>query len=256
MYIDTHAHLYLEQFDEDIDLLVEICKEEEISHIYLPNIDSRTVNDLHELVDAYPEMMHPMMGIHPCSIKEDYKKELSIARKLLDTGNYVGVGEIGIDLYWDKSFHKEQQIAFETQIEWAREMNLPFVIHSRDSLDLTIETVSRLQRGDLKGIFHCFNGSVEQGRKIADIGFLLGIGGVITFKNAGVKEAVAELPLEIMVLETDSPYLAPKPFRGKRNQSNYIPIIADQLATSLNLDLEKVMKITTQNALNLFGTPK
>ena len=254
MYIDTHAHLYLEQFNDDIELLVEIIKEE-VNHVYLPNIDSSTIQDLHNLVTSFPDMMHPMMGIHPCSIKENYKAELKIAKKFLDEGTYCAIGEIGIDLHWDKTFHKEQVLAFREQIEWSRALKIPFVIHSRDSLDETISIVEEMQNGDLSGIFHCFNGTEEQGRRIQDIGFLIGIGGVITYKNAGVKENIKDLPLDMMVLETDSPYLAPVPFRGKRNQSNYIPIIADQLAFTKEVEIEKVREMTTKNAIKLFNTP-
>jgi TatD DNase family protein len=256
MYIDTHAHLYLEQFEDDIDLLVELTLEAEVEHIYLPSVDSSTYDSMMALSNDYPEMMHPMIGVHPCSIKENYKKELDFAYEKLQTVKFSGIGEIGIDLYWDKRFHKEQQEAFETQINWAKDSNLPFVIHSRDSLDETIETVERLQDGGLKGIFHCFNGTEEQALRIRDVGFLIGIGGVITFKNAGVRENLVNLPLEMMVLETDAPYLSPTPFRGKRNQSNYIPIIAEQLATTLQIELEKVKEVTTENALKLFNTPK
>lgn len=255
MYIDTHAHLYLEQFEDDIDMVVELCLEEKVDHVYLPNVDSNTIDALLELSDAYPEMLHPMMGIHPCSIKENFKEELRKAEEWLNKRDFCAIGEIGIDLYWDKTFYKEQQKAFEIQIEWARDRKIPFVIHSRDSLDETIATVSKLQKGDLNGIFHCFNGTEEQGKAIQDIGFLIGIGGVITFKNAGVREQIMELPIEMMVLETDSPYLAPVPFRGKRNQSNYIPIIAEQLAVSLEMEINEVARITTENAKLLFDTP-
>ncbi|GLR16657.1 TatD family hydrolase [Portibacter lacus] len=255
MYIDTHAHLYLEQFEEDIDLLIELILEAEVNHVYLPNVDSSTYESMMELAGEYPEMLHPMIGVHPCSIKENYKDELKFAREKLESEKFVGIGEIGIDLHWDKTFHKEQKEAFETQIEWSREMGLPFVIHSREALDETIETVTRMQDGNLKGIFHCFNGTEEQANKIKDVGFLIGIGGVITYKNAGVKEELINLPLDMMVLETDSPYLSPTPFRGKRNQSNYIPIIAEQLAVTLDEKLEKVKEVTTKNALDLFNTP-
>ena len=255
MYIDTHAHLYLEQFEDDIDLLVELTLEADVQHVYLPNVDSSTYEAMMELAGDYPEMMHPMIGLHPCSVKENYKSELDFAYQRLESGGFAGIGEIGIDLYWDKTFYSEQVEAFETQIGWAKEKQLPFVIHSRDSLDETIEIVSKLQDGGLSGIFHCFNGSEEQGRRIQDLGFLIGIGGVITFKNAGVRENLVNLPLEMMVLETDAPYLSPTPFRGKRNQSNYIPIIAEQLAETKQVDVEKVREITTANAISLFHTP-
>lgn len=256
MYIDTHAHLYLEEFEEDIDLVVELMVEAEVEHVYLPNVDSLSIESLMGITEDYKEIMHPMMGIHPCSIKENYKQELSIAEKYLATSEFCAVGEIGIDLFWDKTFYKEQLEAFEIQIEWARDLKLPFVIHSRDSLDETINMVQKLQKGDLNGIFHCFNGTHDQGMRIRDLGFLIGIGGIITYKNSGVKENIKLLPLEMMVLETDAPYLSPVPFRGKRNQSNYIPIIADQLATTLEVKLEKVQEMTTANAFKLYGTPK
>lgn len=255
MYIDTHAHLYLEEFDADIELVVELCLEEEVNHVYLPNVDSTTIESLMTLSSEFPDMMHPMMGIHPCSIKENYKQELSIAEKLLKTGKFCAVGEIGIDLYWDKTFQAEQQKAFEIQIEWARDLSIPFVIHSRDSLEETIATVAKLQKGDLNGIFHCFNGTEEQGEKIRDIGFYIGIGGVLTYKNSGLRENIINLPLEMMVLETDAPYLSPVPFRGKRNQSNYIPLIAEHLSIIKEIPLKEVERMTTNNALKIFNTP-
>lgn len=256
MYIDTHAHLYLEEFEDDIDLLVELMLEAEVEHVYLPNVDSSTYDAMMALSAEYPEMMHPMIGVHPCSIKENYKQELNEAFEKLQSKEFSAIGEIGIDLYWDKTFQKEQQEAFETQINWAKDGKLPFVIHSRDSLDETIETVARLQDGSLRGIFHCFNGTEEQALKIKDLGFLIGIGGVITFKNAGVRENLVNLPIDMMVLETDAPYLSPTPFRGKRNQSNYIPIIAEQLAVTLDIELDLVKEVTTENALRLFSTPR
>ncbi len=255
MLVDTHAHLYLEHFEDDIDMLVELCIEAGVEHVYLPNIDSTTAGALHRLCEDFPDMMHPMMGVHPCSIKDDYKKELKIAYDFLKEDDYCAVGEIGIDLYWDKTFHKEQIAAFRTQIEWARDLKLPFVIHSRDSLDETIGIVSEMQKGDLTGVFHCFNGTKEQAVRIKDTGFLIGIGGVITFKNAGVKENLVDLPIDMMVLETDAPYLSPTPFRGKRNQSNYLPIIADQLAETLGIAVKEVEEQTTKNALQLYDTP-
>ncbi len=255
MYIDTHAHLYLEQFDEDIDLLVELCKEANVEQVYLPNIDSSTIESLQQLSERFPDMMYPMMGVHPCSINEDYTSELAIAKKHLDSGEYSAIGEIGIDLYWDKTFHKEQREAFRTQIEWARDLGKPFVIHSRESLDETISIVTELQDGKLSGIFHCFNGNEEQAHRITGAGFLLGIGGVITFKNAGVRENISNLSIDNMVLETDAPYLSPAPFRGKRNQSNYIPIIAEQLAATLQIEVDDVERVTSENATRLFDTP-
>lgn len=256
MFIDTHAHLYLEQFDEDLDFLMAITEEAGVQKVYLPNIDSSSIDAMHRIEAEYPDVLHSMMGLHPCSVKENYKAELKICEEHLSNRKYCAIGEIGIDLYWDKTFHAEQKKAYEIQIEWARDLGIPFVIHSRDSLDETIATVERLQDGNLSGIFHCFNGDEDQARKIQGMGFLIGIGGVITFKNAGVREQLVNLDLDMMVLETDSPYLAPTPFRGKRNQSNYIPIIAEQLAETLEISIEEVARVTTNNAKNLFHTPK
>jgi len=198
-------------------------------------------------------MFFPMMGLHPCSVKENYKDVLAHMESLLDNIPYAGIGEIGIDLYWDKSFKKEQEEAFRIQIEWSRSRSLPFVIHSRDSLHDTIRIVEELQDGSLKGIFHCFTGDESQARRIMDAGFYLGIGGVLTFKNSNLKEVIKMIGLSQLVLETDAPFLAPVPFRGKRNQSDYIPIIAEFLADHLNKSTEEIAEVTSNNALQVFG---
>lgn len=253
MFIDTHSHLYLPEFETDINEVIERCREQAINEIYLPNIDQSSIRQIEALVKRDKEMFKPMMGLHPCYVKEDYKQQLKVIHDELASKDYVGVGEIGIDLYWDKTFATEQSIAFKEQIYWAREMNLPIVIHSRDSLDLTIKTVEELQDGNLRGIFHCFNGTEEQGARIVDLGFYLGIGGVITFKNAGVDKTVANLPLDKMVLETDAPYLSPVPYRGKRNESSYISLIANKLSEIFSVSVQEVGSKTSRNTREVFG---
>lgn len=249
--IDTHAHLYHEQFD-DIQEVVIRAKKEGVQRVYLPNVDSQSIDALDQLSNTNPEFFYPMMGLHPCSVKDDYIKELTIVKKALDSKDYIGVGEIGIDLYWDKTFLQEQIHAYHTQIEWASEKQLPIIIHSRDSLDYTIEGIRNHQKGNLTGIFHCFNGTVEQGKQIIDLGFYLGIGGVVTYKNAGVDKTLKELPIESLVLETDAPYLSPVPMRGKRNESSYLSYITSKIAEVKEISEENVAEITTKNALYLF----
>ncbi len=251
-FIDTHAHLYVEQFDEDRNEMLERARAQGIKRFYLPNIDRSTIDTMLKLESEHASDCFAMMGVHPCSIKADYKDELKTAESWLEKRKFVAVGEIGIDLYWDKTFVEEQKEAFRIQINWAKDLGIPFVIHSRDSLDLTIQIVKEEQDGNLSGIFHCFGGSVEQAKKISDLGFYIGIGGVLTFKKAGLDLVLKEVDLANMVLETDAPYLAPTPFRGKRNESAYIRQIADKLASAKETSLEKVAEVTTQNAINIF----
>ncbi|NNE15125.1 MAG: TatD family hydrolase [Saprospiraceae bacterium] len=253
MYIDSHAHLYLEQFDEDIDVVINTAIKSEVKRIFLPNIDSTTIERLHNLEASYPDNCFAMMGLHPCSVKENFETELSIVKHNLSQRKYYGIGETGIDLYWDKTFREEQIYSFEQQIVWAKEFDLPVIIHSRDSLDLTIEIIAKHQDGKLKGIFHCFNGTVDQCKKVVDLNFMMGLGGVITFKKANLEEMVRFMPISNMVLETDAPYLAPTPYRGKRNESSYIPIVAEKVAQFKNMQLYEVASSTTRNARDLFG---
>ncbi|MBT8233152.1 MAG: TatD family hydrolase [Saprospiraceae bacterium] len=253
MYIDSHAHLYLEQFDEDIDVVINTAIKSEVKRIFLPNIDSTTIDRLHNLEASYPDNCFAMMGLHPCSVKENFETELSIVKHNLSQRKYYGIGETGIDLYWDKTFREEQIYSFEQQIAWAKEFDLPVIIHSRDSLDLTIEIIAKHQDGKLKGIFHCFNGTVDQCKKVVDLNFMMGLGGVITFKKANLEEMVRFMPISNMVLETDAPYLAPTPYRGKRNESSYIPIVAEKVAQFKNMELYEVASSTTRNARDLFG---
>ncbi|MEL6986285.1 MAG: TatD family hydrolase [Bacteroidota bacterium] len=250
-FIDTHAHLYLKQFKADIDEVMQRAKAC-LHKIYLPNIDASSIDDMHSIEAKYPDFCYAMMGVHPCSIKENYKEELNIAKKHLSNRKYVAIGEIGSDKYWDTTHLKEQEDAFRIQLNWATALKLPVVIHSRDSLDLNIRIVKEEQDGNLRGIFHCFNGTLEQAQAIQELGFLMGVGGVLTFKNAGMKPIYEQIDLEHLVLETDAPYLTPAPHRGKRNESAYIPLIAEVLSEVKDLSLETIAERTNENANELF----
>ena len=250
--IDTHAHIYLNHFEEDWNEMLNRMSSVGVERVYLPNIDGDSMDAVDRLADLIPEKFYPMMGLHPCSVKEDYQEQLSRIHSRLFDGSYIAIGEIGIDLYWDKTYVKEQEDAYRTQIKWSLELDLPYIIHSRDSLDRTIEISEEMQKGKSRGIFHCFNGTLEQAHRIMDIGFYMGIGGVVTFKNAGVDKVVKEIPLEHLVLETDSPYLTPVPYRGKRNEPSYLTHIVRRIAEVKEIDEEEVKQITTDNALKLF----
>lgn len=252
MIKDSHAHIYLENFDEDLAQVIEDARQAGIDEIYMPNIDTSSIERMHQVEAEFPNCKS-MMGLHPCYVKEDYKAQLATIRTHLQSRQYAAIGEIGIDLYWDKTFVKEQYEAFQIQIDLALEHDLAIIIHSRDALDETIRIVSEKQNGKLKGIFHCFNGTIDQGRAIIDLGFYMGIGGVVTYKNAGVAEVVAQLPVESMVIETDSPYLSPGPKRVKRNVPSRIPLIVDKMEDILALDREHIAKITSDNCRKIFS---
>lgn len=253
MIVDTHAHLYLEQFSKDIDEVISNCALEGVEKIYLPNIDSTTTEAMLALCKKHPDSCYPMIGLHPCSVKENFKEELKHITDMIEIEEFSGVGETGIDLYWDKTFKKQQINCFEFQIDLAKKKALPIIIHSRDSLELTIEIIESHQDGNLKGIFHCFNGTKSQCKKIADVNFLMGLGGVITYKKADMGEVVSYMPKDHFVLETDAPYLAPVPKRGKRNESAYIKFVAEKVAEFRRVPVEEVIEVTTTNALALFG---
>jgi TatD DNase family protein len=251
--IDSHAHIYLSKFKDDLDGVLDNAREAGITKIYMPNIDSKSIDGMLKMEKEYGDFCIPMMGIHPCYINENYKNELDVARSWLDKREFCAIGEIGIDLYWDKT-HIDQQIeAFETQINWAKELKKPIIIHCRESMDLTIEIVRNHQDGNLKGIFHCFTGDIEQAKRVIDMNFLLGIGGVATFKNGGLDMVLPEVSLGNLVLETDSPYLAPVPHRGKRNEPSYLTLVAEKIAQLKECDQKAVASITTSNAIQLFG---
>ena len=251
MIKDSHAHIYLEDFDEDIEHVIADAKAVGVTEIYMPNIDSSTINRMHSIEERFSNCKS-MMGLHPCYVKENYKQELAIITEHLKNRKYSAVGEIGIDLYWDKTFAEAQFEAFRYQIELAKDHEIGFAIHSRDALDDTIAIVSEMQDGNLKGIFHCFNGTVDQGKKIIDLGFHLGIGGVVTYKNAGVDKVVAQLPISSMVLETDSPYLSPGPKRVKRNVPSRIPLIIDKVQEVMEIGREEIVKVTSANCEKVF----
>ena len=252
-FVDTHAHIYLADFGSEIDEILKTCLDQGVRKILMPNIDQSSINDMHLLEDRFPEHVFSMMGFHPCYVKDDYKEQLKTIEKWFSQRKYRGVGEIGIDMYWDKSTKEQQIDAFRTQCLWARSMKLPVSIHSRDALDITIPIIEELQDGNLSGVFHCFNGTVEDGKRIIDAGFYMGIGGVVTFKKAGVDKTVSQLPYQSMVLETDAPYLAPTPHRGKQNKPTYIPIIAEKIAEVHEVALSEIAKVTSENAAKVFG---
>lgn len=252
-FIDTHTHLFVEQFDEDRSAIVQKSIDAGITKMLLPNIDIDSIDDMHELAKQFPDHCIPMMGLHPCSVKENWEKDLKIVKHNLFKQRYCAVGEIGIDLYWDQSTVENQKKAFALQIEWAKELGLPIVIHVRDAFDEAFEVVDQLNDEKLTGVFHCFTGDLDQANHILNYGgFKLGLGGVLTFKNSGVDKTVAQIDMEHFVLETDSPYLAPTPFRGKRNESSYLTYVASKLADLKGIAIEKVAEITTQNAKELF----
>lgn len=251
--IDTHSHIYSEEFDNDIAEVIDRCKEGNIQKILLPNIDSESIPRMHNLVQSFPEICTPMMGLHPTSVKENYQQELNLCKSWLEKKDYCAIGEIGIDLYWDKTFIKEQEEAFETQINWALEYELPIVIHSRESFTEIFNILEKYKNTNLTGVFHSFTGNAEQAQKAIELGFLLGINGIVTFKNAGLDKTISQFSLENLIIETDSPYLAPVPKRGKRNESSYVQHVATKLSEVFEKDIAEVAKITTANAEHLFN---
>lgn len=253
MLIDTHAHLYASQFEEDRTKMIQRAFDNGIEHLFLPNIDADSIPGMLELEKAYPNQCHAMMGLHPCSVDANYKETLAMMEKWFEERPFCAVGEIGLDYYWSKEFVSEQKDAFRTQCRWAKELDIPIVIHARDSLDDLIEIVREEKTDNFRGIFHCFGGSIEQANQIIELGFLMGLGGVLTFKKANIGEVVEQIDLKHLVLETDAPYLTPTPHRGKRNESAYIRLIAEKLAEVKGISVEEVGKVTSATALDLFG---
>jgi TatD DNase family protein len=251
--IDTHCHIYSKEFDIDRDSMLKRAANEGVVKMLMPAIDNSTHGDMLGLANIFPNECLPMMGLHPCSVKENYRDELNIVQRHFESRKFIAVGETGLDFYWDLSFKKEQYDVFRQQIEWALHYNIPVVIHSRNSIDECIETIEQNQKGRLKGVFHCFSGTSEQAKKIIDLDFYLGIGGVLTFKNSGLDKVIEQLDLDKVILETDAPYLAPVPFRGKRNECSYIKYIAVKLAEIKKMPVEEIATLTTVNAEKLFG---
>lgn len=250
--IDSHAHIYASEFDADRDDVVKRALAQGIDKILLPNIDLESIEPMLKTEAAYPEICRSMMGLHPCYVDGNVKQTLDIVHSWFDKHSFIAVGEIGIDLYWDKTYKAEQEMAFITQLNWAKEMNLPVVIHTRDSIEETLALLRQEQNGSLSGVFHCFGGSVEEAKAINDLGFHLGLGGVSTFKNGGMDKVIPHLDMNYVILETDCPYLAPVPHRGKRNEPAYTELVAKRVADLRELSIEEVDSITTHNATSLF----
>jgi TatD DNase family protein len=249
--IETHAHIYDQAFVEDREAMLEKAFSVGVSEIWMPNCNSETIEGMMALANQYPNKCLPMMGLHPCYVKEDFEKELYLVEDWLSKYQFLAIGEIGMDLYWDKTFVEQQEKAFLYQCQLAKKYHLWIDIHSRNAFWETVALIEKNADPHLKGIFHCFTGTLEEVQKAIDLGFLLGVGGVATFKNGGLDKVLPHISLENIVLETDAPYLAPVPYRGKRNESAYLPIIAQKVADLMECSVEKVLDITSQNALKL-----
>jgi TatD DNase family protein len=254
MFTDTHCHLYSEELKNDLNEVVIRAFEKGVTRIFLPDIDSSSTNEMFQLATKYPDNFFPMAGLHPCSVKEDYERELHLVENNLRTHKCYGVGETGIDLYWDKTHLEEQKKSFRKHISFAKEFSLPLIIHTRNSFKEIIEILNEENDESLKGIFHCFTGTIQDAEKIISYGgFLLGIGGVLTFKNSGLDKTIENVDMKHIVLETDSPYLAPVPYRGKRNEPSFIINVAEKLSEIKKVPIEKVAEITTQNSKQIFN---
>ncbi len=253
MLVDTHCHLYLDAFKNDIDSVISRAEAAGVQKFYLPAIDNAEMENLFLLESKFPGKCMAMMGLHPCSVKENYQDELAIVKEWFAKRKFAAVGEIGLDFYWDKTFLKQQYEAFREQIAISLQYELPVVIHTRNAIPETIEVVNEYVPMGIRGIFHCFGGTLEQAEAIIEAGFYLGIGGVLTYKKSGLAEVLEKIDLEYMVLETDAPYLTPEPFRGKRNESSYLKYIAEKLALVKNVPVEEVETVTTANAEKIFG---
>jgi TatD DNase family protein len=253
MIIDTHTHIYLNDFADTIDTVIRRANDVGVQKFYLPAIDSETFEQILQLEEKYPAQCFAMAGLHPCSVKENYQEELAFVKNNLEKRKYVAIGEIGLDYYWDKTFAPQQIEAFTQQMQWAVAYNVPISIHTRNAMGETIEAVKPFAAKGLRGIFHCFGGSVASAKEIIKMGFYLGIGGVVTYKNAGLAEVLTHIDVQHLVLETDAPYLTPLPFRGKQNEPSYLQYIIDKIAVIKNCTTEEVAKITTANAIKVFG---
>lgn len=251
-FIDTHCHLYLPEFENDLNMVIDRAQKEGIYRFYMPAIDHRETDRMIATESSYQEKCIAMMGLHPCSVKDNYEEELRLVEGWFEKRNFAAVGEIGLDYYWDLTFKEQQVISFERQIELAIDKGRPIVIHSRDSLDDCVDIVKKY-KGKVRGIFHCFGGTLEQARAIIDLDFYLGIGGVLTYRKSGLDMVMKEISLDHVVLETDAPYLAPTPFRGKRNESSYLIYVAKKLAEVKEVPLEVIAEKTTRNAMNIFS---
>lgn len=252
MYTDSHTHLYLDAFDGDREEMIRRAIRNGVTRMYLPNLDSSSHEAMQAVCDAFPDNCFPMMGLHPTSVKDNYLEELAVAERLIFNGTYAAVGEIGIDLYWDKTRIREQTDAFRQQIRWAKQTGLPIVIHARQSFDEIFAVMDQENDSSLKGVFHSFTGTTAQATKALSYGFMLGINGIVTFKNSGLDRVVAEIDPARLLIETDAPFLSPVPFRGKRNESLYVKEVAKKIAEIHVMQPEEVASVTTENALTLF----
>ncbi len=250
--IETHAHIYAEKFEQDLDECIKRAKNAGVERIYMPNVDNQSIDRMLKMEETYPDYCIPMMGVHPCSINVDYKKELAIAEAWFSKRDFVAVGEIGMDLYWEKTYQAEQEDAFRIQSQWAIEKDIPIIIHSRESTKEVLDIIASFGDEKLRGIFHCFSGSIEEANQIIELGFYIGIGGVVTYKNGGLDKVVPHIPLEKIVLETDCPYLPPTPHRGKRNETSYLNLIAEKIGDLHQISVGKVAEITSINAEKVF----
>ena len=255
-FIDTHCHLYSNDFKADSPEMIRRALDAGVTKCFLPNIDIESVPDMLALELAYPENCFPMMGLHPCHVKADFRERLREMRQWFEKGAFSGVGETGLDFHWDLTYREEQFEAFQVQAEWAIQFGLPLVIHSRKSLDECLQVVRDNQDGRLRGVFHCFSGTVEQAKAVVDLGFHMGIGGVVTYKNGGLEPVLQALGLDHVVLETDAPYLSPVPHRGKRNEPAYLIHVAEKIADILGMPVGEVADQTTRNAEKLFNNPQ
>ena len=253
MITDTHTHLYSEQFDEDREEMMKRALDAGVSRFFIPAIDSSYTQRMLDLEQQYPKETFLMMGLHPTSVKENYREELALVHEWIEKRDFIGIGEIGIDLYWDQSFLVQQKEAFRTQIQWAKQKKLPIVIHCREAFSEIFEVLESEKGTDLFGIFHCFSGTLEQAKKAISYNMKLGIGGVATFKNGKIDTFLNDIDLKHIVLETDSPYLAPVPYRGKRNESSYITAVIDKLVNIYGVSFQEIADITTQNSKDIFG---
>jgi len=254
VFTDTHAHLYLEEFDADRDQMMQRAEKAGVLHLFLPNIDSSTVEQMLSVCQRWPSLCYPMIGLHPTSVHSNYHEELTLVSQYLADKKYrfSGLGEIGIDLYWDKTYENDQKEAFNIQLDLAVEYGLPVAIHTRNSMEVTLDIMEGRNDKGLSGVFHCFSGDVAQAERAVDMGFYLGIGGVVTYSKSGLAGVVAAMPLETLLLETDAPFLPPVPHRGKRNESSFIPLIAQKVAELKGVSLEEVAEVTTKNAMKVF----
>lgn len=255
-WIDTHAHIYVDEFKADRHDVINRAIEKGISAIMMPNIDRTSIDDMLEVEARYPQMCFAMMGLHPCSVKKDFEKELYVVEDWLFKRKFLAVGEMGTDLYWDKTFWEQQKEAFVIQVGWARKLGLPLVIHCRESIDETLALLEPLAGDDLRGVFHCFTGTIEQANRIVAMGFHLGIGGVATFKNGGLDNVLPNVDPGCLVMETDSPYLAPVPYRGKRNEPAYVLHVAEKLTSYKKVSMDELESLTWMNARRLFKMDK